>query len=116
MRNHRELRVFQDAHRLVKEVYLLTRFFPDSERFGLISQMQRAVVSVTCNIVEGCGRTSTKEYVRFLEIAYSSSCEVSYQLLLARELKLGEIPADVEELATVVSKQLGKLIQSLGES
>lgn len=114
MRDYRELRVFHDAHELVKRVYGLTRQFPESERFGLISQMQRAAVSVPSNIVEGCGRNSTKEYLRFLEIAYASACELRYQLLLARELELGPPKPEVEELAEQVSKQLGRLIQSLG--
>jgi four helix bundle protein len=116
MRDHRELRVFQDAHGLVKRVYLACRKLPPEERFGLTSQIQRAATSITSNIVEGCGRNSTKEYLRFLEIAYSSSCELSYQLLLVRELELGVNDPELEELSSAVSRQLIRLIQSLSES
>ena len=114
MRDHRQLRVFQDAHQLVKAVYVLTRAFPKEEQFGLTSQVRRSASSVPFNIVEGSGRASTKEYLRFLEIAYSSCQELCYQLLLVREMEVALVPPEVEQLSDVVSKQLAKLIQSLG--
>ncbi len=113
MRDYRQLRVFQDAHQLVKQVYRVTKSFPIEERFGLTSQLQRSVVSIASNIVEGSSRSSTKEYRRFLEIAYASSCEASYQLFLAKELELSSIEPELEDRADHVSKQLARLIQSL---
>jgi four helix bundle protein len=83
MRDHNKLRAFQLADDLAVAVYKLTASFPDSERFGLASQIRRAAVSVSSNIVEGCARASQNDYLRFLNMAYGSSCELHYQLSLA---------------------------------
>jgi four helix bundle protein len=81
----------------------------------MTSQMRRASVSIACNIVEGCGRQTQAEYVRFLEIAYGSAREVEYQVSLAHRLKFlsDDAHADLSPLATETSKVLGGLIRSL---
>jgi four helix bundle protein len=61
---------------LVKEVYILTADFPDSEKFGLISQLRRAAVSISANIAEGAGRQTDKDFRNFLFIALGSAFEV----------------------------------------
>jgi four helix bundle protein len=71
---------------LVKHVYRITSKLPEQERFALISQMNRAVVSIPSNIAEGSGRTTEREFIRYLEIAISSSFELETQLLLIKEL------------------------------
>lgn len=116
MRDHTKLRAFQKADALVFEVYQLTAGFPDGERFGLTSQLRRAAVSVASNVVEGCGRNTTREYLRFLEMAYSSAREVRYQLTVARRLHFGDQDkyAGIEELANGTAGSLAGLIQSLG--
>jgi four helix bundle protein len=86
MRDHRKLRVWQDAHRLALELYADTRSFPVDERFGLTRQMRRAAASIPMNMSEGAGRSSRAVYARFLDIATASANEVDYQLLLARDL------------------------------
>jgi len=86
MRDHRRLRAFELADELALETYRLTRKFPKEEAFGLVPQMRRAAVSVSSNIVEGCARESRVEYVRFLEIAFSSARELAYQASLAERL------------------------------
>ena len=67
-----KLEVWQRAIALVSSVYNLTRSFPQEERFGLVSQMRRAAVSVSANIAEGNSRLSRVEQARFIEMAYGS--------------------------------------------
>ena len=86
MRDYRKLRAFELADELVLAVYRATRFFPKEELFGLTSQLRRAAVSIASNIVEGSGRASEADYIRFLNIAYSSASEVCYQISLANRL------------------------------
>ncbi|MBN2786877.1 MAG: four helix bundle protein [Paludibacteraceae bacterium] len=71
---------------LVKEIYLLTDSFPKLEKYGLISQMQRAAVSVPANIAEGSAKTSNKDFARFLEISTGSLFELETLLVLASNL------------------------------
>ena len=70
------------------EVYLLTASFPIGERFGLVSQMDRAAVSIPSNIAEGYGRSTTQDYLKFLRIARGSAYELETQLVLAVDLGL----------------------------
>lgn len=86
MRDHRQLRAFQLADELVLAVYQATRCFPPDELYGLRSQIRRSAVSVPSNIVEGCSRATDADYARFLEIAFGSLRELSYQLDLSHRL------------------------------
>jgi four helix bundle protein len=86
MRDFKQLKVWQKAHRLTLAVYENTARFPGDERFGLTIQLRRATVSIPSNIAEGCGRTGDRELAHFLSLAAGSACEVEYQILLARDL------------------------------
>jgi four helix bundle protein len=91
MRNYRDLVVWEKAHLLTLAIYKNTRAFPNDERFGLTSQMRRASVSIAANLAEGCGRRSDGEMGRYIQIAMGSGAELSYHLLLARDLGLLEV-------------------------
>ncbi len=86
IRSYRDLKVWQDAIELTTQVYALARQLPSQERFGLVSQMQRAAVSVAANIAEGHARSSTKEFLRFLSIARGSLAELETHLILTERL------------------------------
>ena len=87
---YKKLIAWQKANELAHIVYDLTLTFPKVEQFGLTSQLQRAVLSVPTNIVEGHARNSRKEFHRFLAIALGSLAETEYLLEFAHERKLVE--------------------------
>ncbi|KAA5544025.1 four helix bundle protein [Adhaeribacter rhizoryzae] len=86
MHNFKELRVWQEAMELAKNVYLISTGFPTDEKFGLTSQVRRAAISIPSNIAEGAGRSSDKEFNHFLSIALGSAYELQTQVLLAESL------------------------------
>jgi four helix bundle protein len=86
VRTHKDLLVWQKAMDLVVEVYRVTANFPPAERYGLISQMRRAAVSVPSNIAEGAARSSRPDYHRFASMALGSLAELETQALLAARL------------------------------
>lgn len=90
MQDYKALRVWRDSRDLVLEIYQLTSLFPTNERFGLVSQMRRASVSISSNIAEGCSRSGPRDLARFLEIALGSAFELEVQLELA--VALGLVP------------------------
>lgn len=115
MRDHRKLKAFQLADELVMAVYRETIDFPKSEQFGLTAQMRRAAVSIATNLVEGSARDSKLEYIRFIEIAYSSSCELAYQVTVAHRLgyfhesNANTIETNAQEVARVIAGLLKSL-------
>nr|WP_121270725.1 four helix bundle protein [Pedobacter schmidteae] len=86
MHKYKELKVWQKSIELVTDVYCAKAKFPDKERFGLISQINRASVSIPSNIAKGAGRNSAKEFLHFLSIAHASSYETETQLIISRNL------------------------------
>ena len=117
-RDHRKLRVFHDAHRLTLAIYQHTRDFPRDEWFGLRAQMRRAAISVPSNLVEGNARSGERDYLRFLNVALGSACEVKYLATLASELgyvSAGESSALTKQ-SDVVVRQLQRLVQQMEQS
>ena len=115
MRNHRKLKAFELADSLVLQVYRGTITFPREEQFGLMSQMRSAAVSTASNIVEGCARDSDADYLRFLDMAYGSACELEYQISVAHRLGFIDAGAhdDLAQAALETCRVLGSLIQTL---
>jgi four helix bundle protein len=86
MGGYKELRVWKDAYELTLDIYEITKGFPEDERYGLISQMRRAVVSIPANIAEGYSRNHQKEYIQFVTISLGSCNELGVYLLLSKDL------------------------------
>jgi len=111
MRDFRSLNIWNEGLAVVKDVYKLAAQLPDEEKFGLKSQISRSAVSIPSNIAEGCGRSSQKEFKRFLEIALGSSYELETQLIIIQEMSLiSEI--GIPEIIDKINK-LQKMINSL---
>ena len=108
MHNYLELKIWQRSRSLVKEVYQLTDSFPKNQQYGLTSQIQRAAVSIPSNIAEGAGRSSKKEFMRFLDIANGSAFELETQLFLSVDLRY----VQKEKVDTIISelKEIQKMI------
>ena len=113
-----KLKVWQSAMGLAKKIYLITRNFPDDEKYGMVSQIRRAAVSVSLNIAEGRGRYYDKVFVQFLYQSRGSLYEVITLIKLSCELGyLNEEKAErLLEDCGRVSRELGGLIKSINES
>ena len=109
-----KLKVWQEAKGLVVEVYHLLDSFPKFENYALCDQIRRAIVSVPSNIAEGSGRSSLKEQIHFLEIAYSSLLETYNQLLIAVELSY--ITKDSVEAIKLHVDAVARMINGLRSS
>ena len=88
MHNYRELKVWQKARAMVKDIYLVTENFPNDEKFGLTSQIRRCSISIPSNIAEGSGRATKKDFSHFLNISLGSAYELETQVILAYDLRL----------------------------
>ena len=115
IRSHKDLIVWQKALDFVENVYRFTSAFPDTEKFGLVSQMRRAAVSIPSNIAEGRSRGSRKDFAQFLHMALGSVSELDTQLEITRRLKFIEKEAynETSSLLQELSKMLKKMIVSL---
>lgn len=115
MQNFKNLNVWEKSHRLVLNIYHVTKGFPKEEIYGLTSQVRRCSASIPANIAEGCGRAGEAEFARFLQIAMGSASELEYHLLLARDLHFLEETV-YEQLASEVievKKMLSSFISTL---
>lgn len=86
MNRFKELKVWQKAIEIVVDIYQLTSAFPQNEKYGLVSQIQRSAVSIPSNIAEGAGRNNKNEFYQFLGIANGSSFELETQLTISAKL------------------------------
>jgi four helix bundle protein len=87
MHNFKELKIWQKARILVKDIYLLTKKYPVDERFGLTSQTRRAAVSIMLNIAEGSGRRTNADFSHFLDMSVGSVREVQSAIIVAFDLE-----------------------------
>lgn len=115
MKDFRQLQVWQKSHSLTLAIYKISKTFPKDEIYGLTSQIRRSAISLPSNISEGCGRFSEKELVQFLVIASGSASELSYQLLLAKDLDYISLPTFdmLQSQLTEIHKMLISFIKKL---
>ena len=105
MKNFKELRIWQKGMDIAVSSFQLTTGFPSTEKFGIISQINRAGVSIPANIAEGSSRTSEKDYGRFIEISLGSSYELETHLLIAQRLNFGKEDKLAELLSEINDEQ-----------
>ena len=101
---HKDLDVWKEAITLVTAIYKLTADFPDTEKFGLVSQMRRAAVSIPSNIAEGASRGTTKEYIHFLNISLGSLSELETQIIIAHNLEFTSSTETLKDLEMIRAK------------
>ena len=104
MKNFKELKIWQKGIEITVSCYQLTAAFPNTEKFGLSNQINRAAVSIPSNIAEGSSRSSEKDYRRFLEIALGSIFELETQFIITQKLNL---------LPTNAFEECNELIQKI---
>lgn len=108
MKNYKELNIWKKGIELVKITYQITKQLPSEEKFGLISQMTRAVVSIPANIAEGNSRNSDKDNARFLQIALGSAFELQTYFVIIREMNMAD-----SDLLNEADKQLEEEIKMI---
>ena len=115
MQSFRKLQVWEKSHNLALRIYKLTSEFPREEIYGLTSQIRRACASIPTNIAEGCGRESSADFARFLQIAMGSASETEYLILLAHDLKYltADQHAELMDTTIRVKKMLTALVKNV---
>lgn len=118
MVDYKNYKVWQRSHKLVLSIYTVTKEYPKTEQFGLVSQMNRAAISIPTNIAEGCGRETQKELIRFLYISSGSAHELDYLLLISKELGFlaNETANDLIQEIDEIKKMLAALIKTIKKS
>ncbi len=111
--SHKDLKVYQEALLLVKDIYFITSHFPKEELYGLTSQMKRCAISIPSNIAEGSGRKGNAELIRFLYISLGSLSELETQLDISIMLNFTKENKDIQNRIYFIKNMLSKLILSL---
>jgi four helix bundle protein len=109
--SYRDLKVWEASISLAEEVYKTSSIFPSSETYGLSQQLRRSAVSIPSNIAEGHARTSSKEFLYFISIAFGSLAEVETQLTLAK--RLGFLKQENLDSLLVSCDEIGKMLRGL---
>ncbi|MEQ8674232.1 MAG: four helix bundle protein [Aggregatilineales bacterium] len=118
MRDFRKLLVWEKSHILVLEIYKATQNFPNTEQYGLTSQIRRAAISIPANIAEGCGKNTEIELARYMQISMGSASELEYHILLAHDLKYlsDDLYRDLNSRVVEVKRMLAPFINKLRSS
>lgn len=113
VRSYRDLKVWQQSKALALTIYQSTQALPSEERYGLVSQMRRCAVSIPSNIAEGNAR-STRDYLRFIDMAQGSLAELETQLEISHEL--GYLTNDTLRECFASSHEIGRMLSGLSTS
>ncbi len=104
-----KLEVWQDSRKIISELYIITKSFPEEEKFGLVSQIRRAAISIASNLAEGTSRKSLKDQAHFSNLAYSSLIEVLSHLYISNDLgfikeeSLNDLKEKLQELSNKIN-------------
>lgn len=109
---HKNLDVWKVSISLVTDIYRLSKKLPDHERYCLVSQIQRAAISIPANIAEGVARNSTKDYIRFLYISIGSCSELETLLIIITNI-YAEDTLELQKAVINIIKMLRSLISAL---
>lgn len=113
MNRFKNLMIWNRSVDLAANVYKLTSYFPDEEKYGLTNQIRRCAISIGSNIAEGAGRNSNKEFRRFLSISYGSLYELETQIIIA--YKLGFTSLDKTEIFCKEINELQKMVYTFSK-
>ena len=108
IKSFKELEIYRRSKEMVKEVYRITEKYPEKEKYNVISQLRRSILSIPLNIAEGYGRQSKEEFKRFLRISLGSSNEVEAILEISKELKY--INEEEYQKLSKENEEIGKMI------
>ncbi len=108
MKNFKELIIWKNGIELVKGIYKISKKLPVEEKYGLVSQLTRAAVSIPANIAEGSSRNSDKDYARFIQIALGSAFETQTYLVLIKEMNWIKIE-ELENIETLLEEEIKML-------
>lgn len=112
--NFKNLQVWQKARALNIEVYRITKSFPEEEKFGLVSQLRRASISIMSNLAEGSRRKTSKDFSHFISMSYGSALEIESQLIIASDLNYLE-PTDFQQLEELIN-EIQRMLNGLNRS
>ena len=108
-----DLEVWKKSHKLVIEIYNITKKFPNEEKFGIVSQMRRCAVSIAANIAEGLKRRTPKDKSNFYNISQGSLEELKYYLILSRDLGYLQSDNEMQNLSESIGRMLYGLVKSI---
>lgn len=114
MHNFKDLKVWQKAVDFAVKIYSVTRSYPNDEKFGLVSQMRRAGVSIPSNIAEGCAKTSSKSFVNSLEVSLGESFELETQLIISE--RVGILDPEIAKKMETDLSEVQRMIMGLKTS
>jgi four helix bundle protein len=113
-KSYRDLEVWRKAMSLTTEIYTVTAHYPNEEKFGLVSQMRRAAVSIPSNLAEGHARSGAGEFKHFISIATGSVAELETQVILSADLKY--LDKNIENDLLGRLNEIGKMLRGLYRS